>query len=170
MSRLASFAIPAFAALISSSVLANQFLTVLTVQTDDVPAYAKFVGELNKTLKAEGIPASGSVYVPVQAGEAVGVAYFVSFADSGEQWLALGNATTQNEAVAKVIAGADAIRTRVSNDLWTALIDGGVYDNGSVYATFVTTQQTAAYLEAIGRLDGLFVNWRVNITVFVVKA
>ena len=155
MKKLLFAAVAACATLISGSVLAAQFLTVLTVQTDDVPGYAKFVGELNKVWEAENVPASGTVYVPMQAGEQVGVAYFVGWADSGEQWLAMGSSSTQNKAVMDVIAGAETVRTRVNNSLWTALIDGDVYEPGVVYVTNVTTTDTAAYLAAIGRLDEL---------------
>jgi hypothetical protein len=130
-------------------------MTVITVETDDVTAYANFVGKLNKTWKAEKINASGSVYVPAQAGEQVGVAYYVSFADSSADWLAQGMSSTNNKAVAAVIASADVIRTRVDNTLYAALLDGGVYDDGVVYATFVTTTDTAAYLDAIRNLDKL---------------
>jgi len=152
---LATAALITMAIFASTSASAAQFMTVITVETDDVAAYANFVGRLNKTWKAEKIKASGSVYVPAQAGEQVGVAYYVSFADTSADWLAQGMSSTDNEAVAAVIASADVIRTRVDNTLYTALIDGGVYDDGVVYATFVTTTDNAAYLDAIRNLDTL---------------
>ena len=145
----------AFAVLTGTSAHAAKFMTVIAVETDDVAAYANFVGKLNRTWKAEKVHASGSVYVPAQAGEQVGVAYYVSFADNSADWMAQGTSTTNNKAVADVIATADVIRTRLDNSLYTALIDGGVYDDGVVYATFVKTTDTAAYLEAMGNLDKL---------------
>jgi len=59
----------AFAALTGTAAHAAKFMTVITVETDDVAAYANFVGKLNRTWKAEKVNASGSVYVPAQAGE-----------------------------------------------------------------------------------------------------
>jgi hypothetical protein len=47
------------------------------------------------------------------------------------------------------------VRTRVDNGLWIALLDGGVYDNGGVYSTIVTTTDTAAYIAAVGELGAL---------------
>ncbi len=152
---LAAAALITMAIFASASASAAQFMTVITVETDDVAAYANFVGRLNKTWKAENIKASGNVYVPAQAGEQVGVAYYVSFADTSADWLAQGMSSTNNKAVAAVIASADVIRKRVDNTLYTALIDGGVYEDGVVYATFVTTTDTAAYLDAIRNLDTL---------------
>ena len=141
--------------LLSSGALAESTMLIATVETTDPSGYAQFVKELTALQQEAGAKLTANVWVPVAAGEAVEVTYYVADYASAKDWLHGQAIMGENQKIRALRQNMDAKRTITVITAYRQIRDQGEYPDGKVLNTNVRPTDAAAYAKALDELDAL---------------
>jgi hypothetical protein len=150
-----SFAAVALLALLPCGALADSTMLIATIETSDATGYAKFVEELTALQQKAGAKLTADVWVPIAAGDAVEVAYYVAEYASAKDWLQSQAIMGENQKIRALRQKMDAKRTITSVTTYSQIRDQGGYPDGKVLNTSVRPTDAAAYAKALDELDAL---------------
>jgi hypothetical protein len=140
-------------ALLPRGALADSTMLIATVETSDPSGYAQFVKELTALQQEAGAKLTANVWVPIAAGDAVEVAYYVADYASAKDWLKSQAIMGENEKIRALRQNMDAKRTITVVTSYRQIRDQGEYPDGKVLNTNVRPTDAAAYAKALDELD-----------------
>jgi hypothetical protein len=144
-----------FLGLLPCGALADSTMLIATVETSDAAGYAQFVKELTALQQEAGAKLTANVWVPIAAGDAVEVAFYVAEYASAKDWLQSQAIMGENQKIRALRQGMDAKRTITRVVSYRQIRDQGEYPNAKVLNTNVRPTDAAAYAKALDQLDAL---------------
>ena len=149
------FAAVVFLSLLPCGALADSTMLIATIETSDASGYAQFVKKLTVIQQEAGAKLTANVWVPIAAGEAVEVAYYVAEYASAKDWLQSSAIMGGNQKFRALQRSMDAKRTITGATLYRQIRDDGEYPNPKALSTSVRPSDAAAYAKALDELDAL---------------
>jgi len=150
-----SFAAVALLALSQCGALAGPTMVIAAIETSDAAGYAQFVKELTALQQEAGAKLTANVWVPIAAGAAVEVAYYVAEYASAKDWLQSQAIMGENPKIRALRQSMDAKRTITGVTSYMQIRDQGEYPDAKVLNTSVRPTDAAAYSKALDELDAL---------------
>ena len=144
-----------FLSLAPCGALAESTMLIVPVETSDAPGYAKYVKQLTALQQEAGAKLTTDVWVPIAAGQAVNVAFYVAEYASAKDWLQSSAIMGGNQKFRALQRSMDAKRTITGATLYRQIRDDGEYPNPKALSTSVRPSDAAAYAKALDELDAL---------------
>jgi hypothetical protein len=142
-------------ALLPRGALADSTMLIAAVETSDASGYAQFVRDLTVLQQEAGAKLTASVWVPIAAGEATGVAYYVAEYASANDWLQSQAIMGENEKIRVLRQKMDDKRTIIGVTTYRQIRDQGDHPDAKVLNTDVRPTDAGAYAKALDELDAL---------------
>jgi hypothetical protein len=130
-------------------------LLIVPVETSDAPGYAQYVKQLTALQQEAGAKLTTDVWVPLAAGQAVNVAFYVAEYASAKDWLQSSAIMAENQKLRELQRSMDTKRTITGVSLYRQIRDDGEYPNPKALSTNVRPTDAAAYAKALDELDAL---------------